>query len=253
MQKRFISLLLLACALTVWHGAVAQNSAGDASGVTQAGPGGIGFRFMPSALTPTSGYSSDPSLGTALSLRYWVNPLFAVEAGGWAYSYEDASSKNSNTLITGGLLFKLASMQTHDFYLAGRGIHFVTASAGSGYYCPLDGVPPPPPAPGPKDVKPGPIMPPCWPWSSSKSETTTLAMEGTLGAEWKPLPKIGVDLEFGFIYSQTVTTNQMPVPPPFPVPSEPSQPPVKSSQTQETYASSTFSPTMHFEVIFYIF
>jgi hypothetical protein len=253
MKKRSIILLLLAIALTGWQGAIAQNSAGDANAGSQAGPGGIGFRFMPSALTPSSGYYSDPSLGTALSLRYWVNQVFAVEAGGWAYSYEDASSKNSNTLITGGLLFKLASMPTHDFYLAGRGIHFVTASEGSGYYCPLDGVVPPTPAPRTKDVSPGPIMPPCWPWSSSKSETTTLAMEGTLGAEWKPLPKVGVDLEFGFIYSQTVTTNQMPVPPPVPVPGEPTQPPVKSYQTKETYASSTMSPTMHFEVIFYIF
>ncbi len=246
-MKRVLQLIVLALiALTTWQSAVAQETSESQS--LAIGKWGIGYRFVPTALAPYSGFYGDLSLSNAIALRFWINELFAVELGGWIYQFEDQWTSNKNTLLSAGALFKLSGNEHVDLYLAGRGANYTTTSKGRSYYCRYEG------SDGGERVSdeplPGKPSVPCYPWPSSSSRSTTLAIDGLLGMEWKPAPMIGVDFEFGYRYSQTVTTNEYPDPVPPPV-----EPPVPlksvGAQAVETFASSVTFSIMQFEVILY--
>lgn len=198
---------------------------------------GVGVRFMPSALSPIVPY--DAELGTALGVRYWINDLLGVEAGGWASSFQDAWSENSTTVLAGGLLLKLSNNSKFDLYAAGRAVSASGYSKSTGI-CWW-----PPPKAQPENIIPPP--PPCdW---ASESRTSTLGFAATGGIEWSVSNQLALDFEFGLMYSQSTTINfpPPPVPSPMPIPQER----VKPLQQLETFASSSLNLTFHIGVFFY--
>ncbi len=199
---------------------------------------GVGVRFLPSALSPMAPFNADPALSSAISVQYWMNDLLALEAGGWVSSFKDAWSENSTTIVSAGLLVKLANYSRFDLYLAGRAVS-LNASYKGGMICPFRS----------EDSVPSPIPPPpCWPWPSNESRTSTLAFGATGGLEWSVASQVAFDLEFGMIYAQTTTMNLYPTPPP----TEPPTPePPKPLQQLETFASSSLNWVIHTGIYFY--
>jgi len=217
---------------------------------------GVGLRFLPSALSPIVPYGADPALGTAITVQYWLSDLFAIEAGGWLSSFKDMWSENNTTLMSGGLLLKLANGVQADFYLVGRGVSLTTISKSQVYY----ELPPTPVEPvepkrePPSEIEPANAIPPCYrdgivrpcPWPGGESRTSTLALEAAGGIEWSVSPQLALDLEFGLIYAQVVTTN-IPGPPPPPWPPDGPKP----LQEPQTFASSSLGLVVHVAACFY--
>lgn len=200
---------------------------------------GVGVRFLPSALTPMAPFNADPALSSAIAVQYWMNDLLALEAGGWVSSFKDAWSENSTTVVSGGLLVKLANYSRFDLYLAGRAVS-LNASYKGGMICAFRS----------DDSAPMPPIPPlpCWPWPSNESRTSTLAFGATGGLEWSVASQVAFDLEFGMMYAQTTTVNLYPTPPP----TEPPTPePPKPLQQLETFASSSLNWVIHTGIYFY--
>ncbi len=191
---------------------------------------GIGARFLPSALMPIGPSDVDPALGSALTGQYWMSDLLAIEIGGWASGFSDAWNPRSYTSLSGGLLLKLSDNAHDDLYLAARAIS--VQSVYRNYYCCVY------PVETQQDK-----MPP--PWPSYESRTSTLAFEVTAGIERSWSAQITTNLEFGFIYAQTMTTN---LPPPGEVPPEEPVPMPKP----ETIAATSFGITLHISVNFYL-
>lgn len=226
---------------------------------------GAGVRFLPSALSPIAPYGADPALGTAIGLQYWVNDLVGLEAGGWASAFKDQWSENNNMLLSGGLLYKLANSSEFDFYLVGRGMSQTSRSKSTVYY-----EPPLPVEPKPESririsdiawpclryesggdstaappAKPVNGLPPC-PWPAYDSRSSTMAIEVAGGIEWSAAPQVAVNVEFGMVYSQMVTTN---IPGPLPPPWPPDGP--KPLQQAETFASSNIGWALHVGIYYY--
>jgi hypothetical protein len=216
---------------------------------------GVGARFLPSALSPVAPYLADPALGTAIGVQYWLNDLLGIEAGGWMSQFKDTWNETSTTLLSGGLLLKLANGVQADFYLVGRAISLSSVSKSRIFFEPLPTPvePRPEPKPEPKSAN---VIPPCppWyrdgiarpcPWPGYESRSSTLAFEAAGGIAWSVSPQVGLALEFGFIYAQAVTTNIPGPPPPWP----PDGP--KPLQQPETSASSSLGLTLHVSAYFY--
>nr|BAL59698.1 hypothetical protein HGMM_OP4C334 [Candidatus Acetothermum autotrophicum] len=195
---------------------------------------GVGARWLPNALMPVGPSDVDPALGTAFTGQYWVSDLLAIEAGGWLSGFSDSWNPRSFTSLSGGLLLKLADNPQDDLYLAGRAIS--VQSVFRNYCCVYrEGEPP---------EESEKIMPP-YPWPSYESRTSILAFEVAAGIERSWSAHVTTNLEFGFVYAQTMTTN---LPPPGEPPPEEPVPLPKP----ETTAATNFGFVLHISVNFYL-
>ncbi len=193
---------------------------------------GVGARFLPQALMPIAPSDTEPALGSALTLQYWVSDLLAIEIGGWISGFSDLWNPRSFTSLSGGLLLKLSDNAYDDLYLAARAI-----SAQSVYrnYCCIYREDEPP-----VEAQQDKIMLP-YPWPSYESRTSTLAFEVTAGIERSWSAHVTTNFEFGFIYAtQVMTTSFLPPEEPIPLPKP------------ETVAATNFGITVHLSVNFYL-
>lgn len=181
---------------------------------------GVGVRFLPQALMPLMPSDADPALNTALVLRYWAKDSLGFEAGGWLSNFSDAWSSRSLTSLAGGVLFKLAENPQLDPYLAGRVISLQGFRKESYIVCKT-----PSAEPGSQALEDEP-MPPCGPWASSESRTSTLAVAAVAGLEWSFAPQAALDFEVALIYAQTMTTTA-----PLPLPAEGEPIPLPAAET----------------------
>lgn len=241
-MKRLIQILFLAAlVIASWQIIYAQSDDGSTESLEISGLG-IGYRYLPSALAPYSGIFTDPELNSALFARFSINPHIALEIGGFLREFEDDWSKNKGSLITGGILGKLSDQERFDIYVALRGLSFRSTSVGM-FHCPF-------PADGAETADPpeSSPVPPCYLDGETYFESNTLAVDLLLGLEWQPSHVLGFDIEFGYRYSQSVTTNRYPDR--FPPPPTDGVPPVEP-QTIETFSSSALTPIVQLGVIFY--
>lgn len=235
-------LAIIGCLIVLLAGTAQFLWAEEEENLSAARTWGVGIRFLPSALSPMAPFNADPALSSAISVQYWMNDLLALEAGGWVSSFKDTWSENSTTVISGGLLVKLANHSRFDLYLAGRAVS-LNASYKGGMICPFrsDDAAPLPPIP----------PPPCWPWPSSESRTSTLAFGATGALEWSVASQVAFDVEFGMMYAQTTTVNLYPTPPPQPQPEPATPQEPKPLQQLETFASSSLNWVIHTGIYFY--
>lgn len=187
---------------------------------------GIGARFLPQALMPIAPSDTDPALGSALTLHYWVSDLLALEVGGWMSGFSDSWNPHRFTSLSGGLLLKLSDNLQDDLYLAGRAISIQSVS--KNYVIYREGEPP------------TEIVPP-YPWPNYESRTAVLAFAVTLGLERSWSPQVTTNCEFGFVYTQVMTTTSPP-PPEEPIP----------TPKPETFAATSFGVALHLSINFYL-
>lgn len=221
------SLLLL-----VTVGAVVETGWAQTENVSAGRGLGIGARFLPQALMPIAPSDTDPALGAALTLHYWVSDLLAIEVGGWISGFSDSWNPRSFTSLSGGLLLKLSDNFQDDLYLAARAISI--QSIYRNYCCVVyrEGEPP-----TEEDNK---IVPP-YPWPNYESRTSILAFAVTVGLERSWSPQVTTNFEFGFVYAQAMTTN-FPPPPEEPIP----------MPKPEAFAATSFGVTLHMSINFYL-
>lgn len=203
---------------------------------------GLGVRTVPSGLG-TSLPNSAFELGSAVTVRFWLTELLAVEVGGWISSYSDMWRESTTAMLSGGLLLKPVDTPREDLYVAGRGIYARSSSQDKGGF--FNG-PPEPPRPETES----PMIPPvCCP--PSASESSTLAFQLSAGIEWSRSAYVALDVEFGLLYAQTITEQSLPYPPPLP-PMAPGEPMPLQFFDGQTSTSVSLGVILQVGVYFYL-
>jgi len=215
---------------------------------------GVGLRFPPSTIAYTHPFLSDSALLSALVGRLWIGDRLGLEASGWIHQMRDSWSRNMNRVVGAGVLYKLVNREWVDFMMAARGLSYVGRSTSQGYDC----VAPPPsepsepePEPDPAPNQAAPVPPYCGPPYEVESGFLTLAGMLTAGIEWTPTRELALDLEFGLIYSQTISENNYP-PRPYPVdePRPVVPPPPGYGPGSEAFSSSQLGLVVTLSVIY---